>query len=116
MSDTDSSCAIIHFSNPYLTFPDDAQNVDILQEECAELIHIASKNKRWGTNGYHPEDSDRVTNRDKLVQEIGDVLAMIDTITNSPHFDISETEINQAKRNKLIKLMDFYHFPKVGFE
>lgn len=110
------SCPVIHFSNPYTTFCDDIQNIDILQEECAELIKIASKNKRWGTKSYHPDDPDEVSNRDKLVQEIGDVLAMIDCIKHSPHFKITESEIVNAKRRKLIKLKDFYHFPPATFE
>jgi|GEM_PF-5827900 len=116
MTEQASSCTIIHFSNPYTTFNDDLQNIDILQEECAELIKIASKNKRWGTESYNPMDPDGTSNRDLLVQEIGDVLAMIDCIKHSPHFNISDSEIEKAKRKKLIKLKDFYHFPSHSFE
>lgn len=116
MTKPTSSCPIIHFSNPYETFSDDIQNLDILQEECAELIKIVSKTKRWGTESYNPMDPDGTSNRDRMVQEIGDVLAMIDCIKTSPHFKITESEIINAKRAKLIKLKDFYHFPSHSFE
>lgn len=101
---------MIDFSNPYETFNDDHQNIDILQEECGELITIASKNIRFGPDNYHPKDPDKVTNRDRLVQEIGDVLALVDCIRNSPLFDISHEELKEAKQRKLIKLVDFYDF------
>ncbi len=40
-------------------------------EECAELIHIICKIKRFGIDNCHPET--RVTNKDHLRLEIFDV-------------------------------------------
>lgn len=52
--------------------------LDILQEENAEVIQAISKIRRFGIhskNPYHGEDSK--DNRELLVDELGDVLALM---------------------------------------
>lgn len=44
----------------------------ILQEECAELIHIISKIHRFGMESRG--------NRRRLIQEVGDVVALIEVL------------------------------------
>ena len=64
----------------------------IAQEECGELVQVVSKVRRFGLE----------ENRDKLTQEAGDVLAMIQLMID---FDIENREaIEVAKINKVEKL------------
>ncbi len=64
----------------------------IAQEECGELVQVVSKVRRFGFD----------ENRDKLTQEAGDVLAMIQLMID---FDIVNREaIEVAKINKVEKL------------
>lgn len=43
-----------------------------LMEECAEVIHAASKGLRFGWNECHPER--QVTNREAVAQEMHDLV------------------------------------------
>ena len=59
--------------------PDQYQEaLDILQEECAEVIVEVSKCRRFGLNSVHYKTS--VEHNKMLEQELGDVLAMIDIL------------------------------------
>lgn len=50
--------------------------LNILQEECAEVIQAASKIKRFGI--YNRKEDAELNNLENLELELGDVLAMID--------------------------------------
>ena len=66
----------------------------ILQEECAELIHIISKIHRFGI-----EDRD---NRSRLVQEAGDVMALINRLLDEDF--MTDEELETAVLAKIQKL------------
>ena len=66
----------------------------ILQEECAELIHIISKIHRFGI-----EDRD---NRPRLVQEAGDVMALINRLLEEDF--MTDEELKNAIVAKIQKL------------
>lgn len=70
----------------------------ICQEECAEVIQAISKVFRFG---YDSEYNDR-TNRQRLTEEVGDLLAMIDLMFEAGIIDESST--NMAALQKKIKL------------
>ena len=70
----------------------------ILQEECAEVVQATSKCFRFGLNGMYLQES----NRERLEQEIGDVLAMIDILTDQG--EISLERLLEAKQRKFKKL------------
>lgn len=82
----------------------------ILQEECSEVIQAASKCFRFGINGMYMQES----NRQRLEQEIGDVLAMIDILENQG--EISAERINQAKQRKFKKLGEWSTLDIKGME
>ena len=70
----------------------------ITQEECAEVIQVVSKGNRFG---FDIEYNGK-TNRQKLTQEVGDVLCMIDLMVEK---DILTAEgLEQAKKAKREKL------------
>jgi hypothetical protein len=65
----------------------------ILQEECAEVIQIASKIHRFG---HHPD------NMKRLAEELGDLQCMIDLCVEHDLVDATKLQIyRQEKRQKL---------------
>ena len=73
----------------------------ILQEEGAEVIQAVSKCMRFGPDQMKP-GKDR-TNIDMLEEEIGDLLAMVELITDL-NIGVTKQGLNQAKKNKFEKL------------
>jgi NTP pyrophosphatase (non-canonical NTP hydrolase) len=72
----------------------------ILQEECAEVVQAVSKVYRFGLDNSW----NGVTNKQALITEIGDVLALIDILVKETDINISEDDILnaiEAKREKL---------------
>ena len=49
--------------------------MDILQEECAEVIQAVSKISRFGIDNFKPGKAK--TNREHLEEELGDMIAII---------------------------------------
>lgn len=90
---------VYHYNNEKL-------NLDILQEECAEVILAISKIKRFGWDSIHPEGG--VDNRARLAQELGDVEAIVDILTMCG--SVQRCRIDTGKDRKLIKLADYYEF------
>ena len=70
----------------------------IAQEECAEVTQAISKCFRFG---FDSEYNDR-TNHQRLTEEIGDLLAMIDLMIE--YGIIDESSANMASAQKKIKL------------
>lgn len=74
--------------------------MDILQEECAEVIQAVSKIRRFGMDNAKPGKPK--TNREHLEEELGDLYAMIDILQE---LDIvSWTNIEKAAEAKREKL------------
>lgn len=74
--------------------------LDILQEECAEVIQNISKCRRFGMENVYLKGEG--TQRDELVKEIGDVLAMIQLLKERGA--ITDEELDLAIQNKFNKL------------
>lgn len=74
--------------------------MDILQEECAEVIQAVSKIRRFGYETRWPEEGP--TNRYHLETEVGDLLAMIGILIENGI--ISDSNVNHARMNKIAKL------------
>ena len=75
--------------------------LDILQEECAEVIQAVSKISRFGLDNYKPGKPK--TNREHLEDEVGDVLAMIDILYSMDiigHDNIQAAKIAKFQRLK----------------
>jgi len=70
----------------------------IAQEECAEVSQVVSKIFRFGLTELH----DNKTNRERLEEEIGDLMCMIELLVD---LDVVDPEfIERAKHAKRYKL------------
>ena len=78
----------------------DKEVMDILQEECAEVIQAVSKISRFGIDNLKPGKPK--TNREHLEEELGDMLAMIDIMLANKV--VSRDNLEVAKRAKIEKL------------
>ena len=74
--------------------------LDILQEECAEVIVEVSKCRRFGIDSVHYKTN--VPHREMLEQELGDVLAMVKLLLEDGV--ISADGIEAAAERKIEKL------------
>lgn len=77
--------------------------LDILQEECAEVIQAISKCRRFGIDNVHEKSGK--TQREALVQEIGDVSLLIELL--HAHRLFTERELHGAKISKSQKLTKY---------
>jgi NTP pyrophosphatase (non-canonical NTP hydrolase) len=82
----------------------------ILQEECAEVVQATSKCFRFGLDGQYQDRS----NRARLEQEIGDVLAMVDILVSQGELD--PDRLHTAKRLKFRKLAEWSTLNITGLE
>ncbi len=76
------------------------ETLDILQEECAEVIVEISKCRRFGLNSVHYKTG--VKHVQMLEQELGDVLAMIDILVEQGI--VSQDNLTTSKQTKKEKL------------
>lgn len=81
--------------------PAQQESLDLLQEECGELIVIISKVKRFGLMSENPEQPG-VSAQNRLIQEMGDVIALIDLVCKT--HTINPLEVDQARLLKFQKL------------
>ena len=77
--------------------------MSVLQEECAEVIQAVSKINRFGFNS----EWEGVTNKQALIQEIGDVLAMVKALIEDTDINIDMKDVEFAIEKKLNKLKIF---------
>jgi NTP pyrophosphatase (non-canonical NTP hydrolase) len=78
----------------------DHEVMNILSEECAEVIQAISKCHRFGMDNVKPGKPK--TNREHLEEELGDLLAMVDIMLEKGM--IAQENLNIAKINKITKL------------
>jgi len=90
---------LLSFNNSFL-------NLEILAEEAAEIIQAKSKVARFGWSGREP--GCELTNRERLAEEIGDLLAVVDILKASTLLPEAHTEKGYNK--KLKKLPKYYDY------
>lgn len=84
--------------------------LDILQEECGELVQAISKIRRGGLGwtsdlAYDPE---QITFKQHLITELGDVQALIREVVAAGV--VTQQEIDQASYTKAAKLVRWTKF------
>lgn len=82
----------------------------LLQEECAEVIQIASKIRRFGEESKNPYDPSGHTNRTLLEHELGDVRLIVQLLERREY--VSEQNINKRVSWKHDKLVENGIIPK----
>lgn len=89
--------------------------LDMLVEECAELIQEAMKIKRFGPKG-NPTwlAQGNKGPRDNLVQEIGDILAVVGIIIDQGYLEITGYEIEKARETKQLKIKELFDPPHIN--
>jgi len=88
---------------------DNNEVMDILQEECAEVIQAVSKIRRFGLD--NAKYGTGQTNREHLEEEVGDMLAMIDILMINGMVDWAN--LHAAKRAKIEKLKKWSNIPNL---
>lgn len=73
--------------------------LDILQEECGEVIVAISKIRRFGIDNTYKDGG---TQREHLVQELGDVTLLVELL--KAHNIFTEAELHEAQVRKSQKL------------
>ncbi len=79
-------------------------NLELLAEECAEVIQAKSKLIRFGLDHINPIKGYNAIH--DLENEIGDLQAIIQILIDNN--TVSEWNINQAKQNKFLRLTQWY--------
>ena len=80
--------------------------LDILQEECAEVIQAISKCRRFGMENEYKEGG---TQREHLVQELGDVTLLIELLKVHQLYTDKELRAAQLRKSqKLVKWSKIY--------
>lgn len=75
----------------------------VLSEECAEVIQAASKSIRFGVDSGYPGET--TTNREDVVQEFYEVMAVIEMLQERGILPIwSEERIKLQKEAKKIRV------------
>lgn len=77
-------------------------DLDRLQEECAEVIQVVSKFKKHGPESCHPDYPD-YTNKERLEDEIADILVSVTLLVSKGVID--PERIQMAYKNKVCKIM-----------
>lgn len=93
-------------------YPDLEKNLNNLVEECAEVIVEARKCDRFGLENFHPDDPNKITNKERLENELGDLFAMIGILTANKTvktFNIfSRADIKQGE------MLEWYNTEKIN--
>lgn len=96
--------------------PAQAERLDILAEECAEVIQAIMKIKRHGFDSVNPAALSMETNRQTLMRELFDVAAA----TGMCHIELPElqddTYVEQQVEKAMRKKLAYSHHQDVDFK
>lgn len=74
----------------------EAEVIDHLIEECAEVIHAASKVKRFGRENPHPELG--ISSTYALGLEVGDLISMVNLLAKYKLVEQSDVKDGEARK------------------
>ena len=75
--------------------------LDIMQEECGEVVQMISKCRRFGLDNAYGEEAS--TNRSRLTEEVGDLMCMIQLMQEAGIIDIAEVMFAAGKKRVKLK-------------
>ena len=82
--------------------PAEAERLAILAEECGEVIQMVGKILRHGLDNFNPFYERRVTNRELLSQEVGDVYAIVRVMMRTG--DLDEVKVFHSDQSKIDRM------------
>lgn len=85
-------------------FNNQALNLEILAEECSEIIQAKSKIIRFGIDDFHPKNV--FNNRKKLAHEIGHLMFLIEILVQNK--TIKQDDIQEGYDHKKEKMPKWY--------
>ncbi len=88
----------------------DLELLGLLQEECAEVIQIVSKIRRFGLDSYNPYEPEKGNNQTLFEHEVGDVFLIIDLLKERGL--LHDDAINDRMIWKRVKLEEGGIIPK----
>ena len=71
-----------------------------LVEELSELVVVAAKRIAYPNDLYHPDGSNQ---RERLQDEMGDVLAIIEYVRNTQALNLAQIQARQATKLRLYR-------------
>jgi NTP pyrophosphatase (non-canonical NTP hydrolase) len=87
--------------------PAQAERLAILAEECGEIIQVVGKILRHGYDSHNPYAPVKVTNRELLERELGDVLVAFGLLADRK--DISSEVVSKRCDIKEERIKEFLH-------
>lgn len=96
-------------SHPSLT-PAEAERLELLAEEAAEVIQMVMKVLHHGKENFHPDDPLRTTNKVLLSREVGNLNRMVTLCTD--YCDLCSKALSEGIHEKSLNLLRYtYHQP-----
>lgn len=98
------------------TLPTKAENemLDILQEECAEVIQAISKIKRHGWDSYNPDILAAPTNQDHFSDEVAQLLTVVGQFFANGK--LSELRMEEEAKRKSEQLKKYTHYQEFSID
>jgi len=78
-----------------------SEALNLLQEECAEVIVEISKCRRFGLDTVHSHT--KLSHTEMLQQEVGDVLALVDILVEEGIIDTLQLQAAKERKQKKLK-------------
>jgi NTP pyrophosphatase (non-canonical NTP hydrolase) len=74
------------------------ERLDLLQEECGEIIQAVSKIRRFGYDNTHPKKPEGPTNKEHLETELGGLAAVVNLLVISGDIEEDHCELAQLTK------------------
>lgn len=92
----------------------EAELLDILQEEAAEVIQAVAKIKRHGWDSYNPDILASPDNQVHLGREVAQLLTVVGLLLDDGYF--SESDMEEESKRKIKQLEKYTHFQEFSID
>lgn len=90
------------------------ERLAMLAEEAGEIVQIVGKILRHGYENYHPDDAEKITNKEHLFRELRDLDGVVYGMQQSGDLPITDVQSyrNDIRKSWQKKLKWSYHQEK----
>ena len=85
----------------------ETERLALLAEECGEVVQIVGKVLRHGYENVSSKDLEYITNREKLVMEVGDLLVVLNYLFEAN--DINSEAVEKRVEVKNVEIKKWLH-------